>query len=38
MSEDEQNTLKRLQAHYRLSDEQVEAMMLSAKNKSSATH
>jgi voltage-gated potassium channel len=38
MSEDEQNTLKRLQAHYRLSDMQVEAMMLSVKNKSSAKH
>ncbi len=37
MSEEEQETLKRLQAHYRLSDEQVEAMMLRAKNKSSAT-
>jgi voltage-gated potassium channel len=36
MSEEEQETLKRLQAHYRLSDEQVEAMMLRAKNKSSA--
>jgi len=36
MSEEEQDTLKRLQAHYRLSDEQVEAMMLRAKNKSSA--
>jgi hypothetical protein len=38
MSEDEQDTLKRLQAHYRLSDMQVEAMMLSVKNKSSAKH
>lgn len=37
MSEEEQATLQRLQAHYRLSDEQVEAMMLRAKNKSSAT-
>lgn len=36
MSDDELETLKRLQAHYRLSDEQVEAMMLRAKNKSSA--
>jgi voltage-gated potassium channel len=36
MSEEEQETLQRLQAHYRLSDEQVEAMMLRAKNKSSA--
>jgi len=35
MSDEEQDTLKRLQAHYRLSDEQVEAMMLRAKNKSS---
>jgi hypothetical protein len=35
MSDEEQETLKRLQAHYRLSDEQVEAMMLRAKNKSS---
>jgi len=38
MSDDEQDTLKRLQAHYRLSDMQVEAMMLSVKNKSSAKH
>jgi voltage-gated potassium channel len=36
MSEEEQQTLQRLQAHYRLSDEQVEAMMLRAKNKSSS--
>ena len=36
MSDEEQATLKRLQAHYRLSDEQVEAMMLRAKNKSSS--
>ena len=36
MSDEEQATLKRLQAHYRLTDEQVEAMMLRAKNKSSA--
>jgi voltage-gated potassium channel len=36
MSEEEKETLNRLQAHYRLSDEQVEAMMLRAKNKSSA--
>ena len=36
MSEDEQASLKRLQAHYRLTDEQVEAMMLRAKNKSSS--
>ena len=35
MSDEEQATLKRLQAHYRLSDEQVEAMMLRAQNKSS---
>ncbi len=35
MSEEEKETLQRLQAHYRLSDEQVEAMMLRAKNKSS---
>ena len=35
MSDEEQETLKRLQAHYRLTDEQVEAMMLRAKNKSS---
>jgi voltage-gated potassium channel len=38
MSDDEQDTLTRLQAHYRLSDMQVEAMMLSVKNKSSAKH
>ncbi len=37
MSADEQASLKRLQAHYRLTDEQVEAMMLRAKNKSSAS-
>jgi voltage-gated potassium channel len=37
MSEDEKASLKRLQAHYRLTDEQVEAMMLRAKNKSSAS-
>lgn len=36
MSEDEQATLKRLQAHYRLTDEQVEAMLQRAKNKSSS--
>jgi voltage-gated potassium channel len=36
MSDEERETLQRLQAHYRLSDEQVEAMMLRAKNKSSA--
>jgi voltage-gated potassium channel len=36
MSDEEKETLNRLQAHYRLSDEQVEAMMLRAKNKSSA--
>jgi voltage-gated potassium channel len=36
MSEEEQESLQRLQAHYRLTDEQVEAMMLRAKNKSSA--
>jgi voltage-gated potassium channel len=33
MSEEEQATLKRLQAHYRLSDEQVEAMLQRAKSK-----
>jgi len=33
MSEEEQETLKNLQAHYRLSDEQVEAMLLRAQNK-----
>ena len=37
MSDEEQATLKRLQAHYRLTDEQVEAMVLRAKNKSTAT-
>ena len=36
MSEDEQASLKRLQAHYRLTDEQVEAMLQRAKNKSSS--
>jgi voltage-gated potassium channel len=36
MSDEEKASLKRLQAHYRLTDEQVEAMMLRAKNKSSA--
>ena len=35
MSEEEKITLKNLQAHYRLSDEQVEAMLLRAQNKSS---
>jgi voltage-gated potassium channel len=35
MSDAEQATLKRLQAHYRLSDEQVEAMLQRAQNKSS---
>lgn len=35
MSDEEQETLKRLQAHYRLTDEQVQAMMLRAQNKSS---
>ncbi len=35
MSADEKETLERLQAHYRLSNEQVEAMMLRAQNKSS---
>ena len=34
MSEEEQATLKRLQAHYRLTDEQVEAMLQRAKSKS----
>ena len=33
MSDEEQATLKRLQAHYRLSDEQVEAMLQRAKSK-----
>ena len=36
MSEEEQATLKRLQAHYRLTDEQVDAMLLRAKNKSNS--
>lgn len=36
MSVDEKESLQRLQAHYRLSDEQVEAMLLRAQNKSSA--
>jgi len=36
MSDDEQATLKRLQAHYRLTDEQVDAMLQRAKNKSSS--
>lgn len=36
MSDDEQASLKRLQAHYRLTDEQVEAMLQRAKNKSSS--
>lgn len=35
MSEEEEATLKRLQAHYRLSDEQVQAMLQRAQNKSS---
>ena len=35
MSEEEKETLKRLQAQYRLSDEQVDAMLLRAQNKSS---
>ena len=35
MSAEEQETLKNLQSHYRLSDEQVEAMLLRAQNKSS---
>jgi voltage-gated potassium channel len=35
MTADEKETLERLQAHYRLSNEQVEAMMLRAQNKSS---
>ena len=34
MSEEEQETLNRLQAHYRLTDEQVEAMLQRAKSKS----
>jgi voltage-gated potassium channel len=34
MSAEEQETLKHLQAHYRLTDEQVEAMLQRAKNKS----
>jgi len=33
MSEEEQASLKRLQAHYRLTDEQVEAMLQRAQNK-----
>lgn len=36
MSEEEQATLKRLQAHYRLTDEQVEAMLQRAQNKTSS--
>lgn len=36
MSEEEQATLKRLQAHYRLTDEQVDAMLLRAKNKTNS--
>ena len=36
MSDEEQESLKRLQAHYRLTDEQVDAMLLRAKNKSNA--
>jgi voltage-gated potassium channel len=35
MSEEEEASLKRLQAHYRLSDEQVQAMLQRAQNKSS---
>ena len=35
MSEEEEATLKRLQAHYRLTDEQVQAMLQRAQNKSS---
>ena len=35
ISEEEQATLKRLQAHYRLTDEQVEAMLQRAQSKSS---
>jgi voltage-gated potassium channel len=35
MSKEEKESLQRLQAHYRLSDEQVEAMLLRAQNKSS---
>jgi voltage-gated potassium channel len=35
MSEEELATLKRLQAHYRLTDEQVEAMLQRAQSKSS---
>lgn len=38
MSEEEQATLKRLQDHYRLSDEQVEAMLQRAQNKSSSNN
>ncbi len=38
MSDDEQATLKRLQAHYRLTDEQVDAMLQRAKNKSSSNN
>jgi len=33
VSEEENETLKRLQAHYRLSDVQVEAMLQRAQNK-----
>lgn len=36
MSEEEEASLKRLQAHYRLTDEQVEAMLQRAQNKSSS--
>jgi len=38
MSDDEQASLKRLQAHYRLTDEQVDAMLQRAKNKSSSNN
>ena len=36
MSAEEEASLKRLQAHYRLTDEQVEAMLQRAQNKSSS--
>jgi hypothetical protein len=36
MSDAEEAGLKRLQAQYRLTDEQVQAMLLRAQNKSSA--
>jgi hypothetical protein len=33
MSAEEEDSLKRLQAHYRLTDEQVDAMLKRAQNK-----